>query len=59
MWIVAIQVKIETALGIAITKLAAEKKLSAKVGTPVANMWCSHTPKPTTLVATVPIATRV
>ncbi len=41
------------------TKLAAEKKLSASVGRPVANMWCTHTPKPRTIVATVAIATSV
>jgi len=43
--IVAIQQKNITPLGIAITRLAAEKYDIASTGTPVANMWCTHTPK--------------
>ena len=43
--IVPIHEKYRTALGMAMTKLAAEKKPIAVVGSPVANMWWTHTPK--------------
>ena len=43
--IVPIQQKNMIPLGIAITRLAAEKYDIASTGTPVANMWCTHTPK--------------
>ena len=33
--------------------LAALKNESASIGSPVANMWCTHTPKPMTPVSTV------
>ena len=33
-------------LGMAIIMLAAVKKLSPSCGRPVANMWCTHSPKP-------------
>jgi hypothetical protein len=32
-------------LGMAIIMLAAVKKLSPSCGRPVANMWCTHSPK--------------
>ena len=38
---------------------AALKKESETPGKPVANMWCTHTPKPSTMVATVANATTV
>src|SRR5664279_215927 len=56
---VAIQAKTATALGTAMTKLAALKKDSDITGRPVANMWCTHTPKPRIIVATVDMATSV
>ena len=43
--IVAIHAKNWMPLGIAITRLAAEKNAIASTGSPVANMWCTHTPK--------------
>ena len=48
---VAIQQKIWTPLGIAIIMLAAVKKLLPSSGRPVANMWCTHSPKPRKAVA--------
>ena len=56
---VPIQAKTETALGMAMIMLAAPKKDSARPGRPVANMWCTQTPKPTTMVVTVASATAV
>ncbi len=35
------------------------KNDSARAGRPVANMWCTHTPKPSAIVATVASATGV
>src|SRR6201996_9847146 len=46
-----------TALGNAMMMEAAEKKDRDMPGRPVANMWCTHTPKPSTMVATVASAT--
>src|SRR5690348_5860892 len=51
--IVATQANTDTAEGITITKLAAEKNPNATEGKPVANMWCTHTPKPSTIVRIV------
>ena len=56
---VASQANTATALGMAMTIEAALKKESASVGRPVANMWCSHTPKPRIMVGTVESATAV
>ena len=42
-----------------ISSETAEKKASATFGSPVANMWCSQTPKPSTIVSTVASATAV
>src|ERR1700691_5891490 len=47
------------ALGMAMTKLAALKNESDSAGSPVANMWWTHTPKPTSIVDTVEMATSV
>ena len=55
--IVAIQANTATALGMAMTMLAALKNDSDSGGRPVANMWCTQTPKPSTMVATVASAT--
>ena len=55
--IVAIQANTATALGMAMTKEAPLKNDSAMIGQPVANMWCSQTPKPSTIVETVARAT--
>src|SRR5690348_5700433 len=57
--IVAIHAKIATALGTVMMMDAALKKDSEIAGSPVANMWCTHTPKPSTIVATVATATTV
>ena len=51
---VAIQAKSCTAVGIATSMLAAEKKICARCGMPTANMWCTHRPK-----LTKPIAIRL
>jgi len=51
--IVATQANICTPLGMAISRLAAEKKLSERFGRPVANMWCTHTPNPMTAIVMV------
>ena len=48
---VAIQQKICVAVGTTIIMLAAVKKLWPNWGSPVANMWCTHTPKPMKAVA--------
>ena len=50
--IVAIQQKNWMPVGIAIMMLAAVKKLAPSCGTPVANMWCTHRPKPMNAVDT-------
>jgi len=42
---VAIQAKTWMPLGMLTAMLAAEKKLSDNWGMPVANMWCTHSPK--------------
>ena len=55
--IVASQAKTPTADGSAMIRLAALKKASDTPGRPVANMWCTQTPKPSTMVATVASAT--
>ena len=57
--IVAIHAKIWTADGMEIVMLAAPKKLIESCGRPVANIWCTHTPKPMKPVATVESATQV
>ena len=57
--IVAIQAKTATALGMAMMIDTPLKKDSARSDRPVANMWCSQTPKPSTIVATVDSATSV
>ena len=49
--IVASQANTATALGMAMMIDAALKNDSARGGRPVANMWCSQTPKPSTIVA--------
>ena len=55
--IVASQANSETALGMAMMMETALKNDSAMVGRPVANIWCSQTPKPSTMVSTVASAT--
>ena len=50
---VAIQANTATALGRVMTNEAPPKNESASGGMPVANMWCTHTPKPSTMVSTV------
>ena len=45
--IVAIQLKILTAVGTAMSIVVVEKAASATGPRPVVNMWCDHTPKPT------------
>ena len=57
--IVAIQANTATALGMTMMKLAALKNESENGGRPVANMWCTQTPKPSTIVVTVASATAV
>src|SRR6185503_9729504 len=57
--IVASHPKIVTALGIETVMLAAPKKLIESCGSPVANMWCTHTPKPIKPVTTVASAMNV
>ena len=54
---VASQAKTPPPIGSAMMMLAALKKDSEMPGRPVANMWCTHTPKPSTMVATVASAT--
>ena len=56
---VASQANTATALGIVMKMLAAPKKARARGGIPVANMWCSQTPKPRMPVVTVARATKV
>ncbi|EDS99684.1 hypothetical protein BamIOP4010DRAFT_6800 [Burkholderia ambifaria IOP40-10] len=55
--IVASHANTATALGIEISMLAAPKNASASGAMPVANMWCTHTSKPISIVATVDTAT--
>src|ERR1700678_134979 len=55
--IVAIQANTETALGTAMIIEAALKNASERLGRPVANIGCSHTPKPKIIVVTVASAT--
>ena len=55
--IVAVQAKTATALGTVMMIDAPLKNESARFGSPVANMWCTHTPKPSIMVATVDRAT--
>ena len=54
---VASQANTATAEGMTIAIEAAEKNDSPRPGSPVANMWCTHTPKPRIMVATVASAT--
>src|SRR5262245_17351654 len=56
--IVAIHAKIVTSLGIETVMLAAEKNVIDSCDMPVENMWCTHTPNPTSPVITVESATR-
>jgi hypothetical protein len=49
---VASQAKTWMPDGIVMTVLAALKKLSESRGSPVANMWCTHTPKEMIAIAT-------
>jgi len=51
--IVATHANTDTAEGITITKLAAAKNPIAITGKPVENMWCTQTPKPSTIVRIV------
>ena len=46
-------------LGITIIRLAAEKKIIEICGRPVANMWCTQTPKPMKAVIIEDMATQV
>ncbi len=55
--IVATHANICTPLGMATMRLAAEKKLATTRGTPVANMWCTQSPKLMKLVATMAATT--
>jgi hypothetical protein len=55
--IVATQAKTWIVVNTEIVILPAEKKLIAMSDIPTVNMWCSQTPKPTTPVSTVEIAT--
>ena len=57
--IVASHATIDTPLGIVTVMLAPLKNDMANCGSPVANMWWTHTPEPTTPVATVANATKV
>ena len=51
--IVAIQEKILMPVGTAITMVAAVKYILVFTDRPVVNMWCAHTTKPTTPIATM------
>src|ERR1700710_311052 len=57
--IVASHANTPTALGTAMMIEAALKNDSEMLGSPVANIWCTQTPKPSTMVATVASATTV
>ena len=54
--IVTIHAKNCTPLGMVMRRLTAEKKASANGGSPVANMWCTHTPKLMNPTATSDVA---
>ena len=53
---VAIQLKILTPVGTAITKLDSMKNASTTVDIGVENMWCAHTSRPRKAMATVEAA---
>jgi hypothetical protein len=50
---VAIHRNIWIAVGIVMSRLAAVKKLWPSCGSPVANMWWTHTPNPMNAVVTI------
>jgi hypothetical protein len=52
------QAKIWMPLGMTIMRLAAAKKMVVAVGRPVANMWCTQTPKPMKATRSSASATR-
>ena len=54
--IVAIQLKILMPVGTAITIVAAVKYIFMLTVMPTVNMWCAHTMKPTTPIATIAYA---
>ena len=56
-YIVPIQLKIFIPVGMPINILAAAKKLFTVFPSPVANMWCTHTPNASNPIATVDAAT--
>ncbi len=51
--IVAIQLKILMPVGTAMTIVAAVKYIFRLTLMPTVNMWCAHTTKPTTPIATI------
>ena len=51
--IVAIQLKIFTPVGTAMTIVAAVKYIFVFTSRPTVYMWCAHTTKPTTPIATM------
>ncbi len=51
--IVAIQLKILMPVGTAMTMVAAVKYILVFTSMPTVNMWCAHTMKPTTPIATM------
>ena len=55
--IVAIQLKIFTPVGIAMSMLVAEKIAFSVSPRPTANMWCAHTPNERKAIATLEPAT--
>jgi len=55
--IVAIQLKIFTPVGIAMSMLVAEKIAFSVSPRPTANMWCAHTPNDRNAMATLDPAT--
>ena len=56
---VATSAKTCTPLGTAIRRLTPEKNAIASAGRPVANMWCTHTPKLMNAMATSAVATQM
>lgn len=56
---VAVNTKNATAVGNETPSDATEKKLAVTSGSPVANMWCTHTPKLMNPVATVAATAQV
>ena len=54
--IVAIHEKILMPVGTAITIVAAVKYILVFTDRPVVNIWCAHTTKPTTPIATIAYA---